>query len=117
MRNGGACPCSCGLVPGQPIEQRIDALPGCRQPRFQGVALCADRAQLLHCQAMGSLQLLVAQQQPLHALGQFLDRCHVFPSLLPCLSIVEVAFLRPYTCCVGARAGVHAGTVKREAGR
>jgi hypothetical protein len=60
-----------GGVVGQPFDQGFYPGAGGTQPGAQGVAVLSQQADLLGKQLIASLQLVVAQQQALHAVSDF----------------------------------------------
>ena len=64
---------------GQLVEQRVDARARGCQPGLEGLAFLGDDVHLLSQQRVGAAQLLVAQQQALDAIGEFVDAGHGWP--------------------------------------
>ena len=58
---------------GQAREQRVDARARRGQPRTRAVAFVRDAVELALEQLDGALEFVVPQQQPLDAVGEFLQ--------------------------------------------
>ncbi len=69
----GAIECTFTLALGQAVEQGVDSGTRGIEARLERVALGLQGLHLLHQEAVGALQLFMAQEQPLYALGQLFE--------------------------------------------
>ena len=110
-----AMACSGGVFDvGQAFEQCVHPGPGCREPGFERVTLLGQRLDLFGQQRVGALQLLVANEQPLRALGDLLNLDGAGPYSSGIVGFVTESTLK---CArVGARGVVGMPQFSREAG-